>query len=152
MRSQHSQIKSKILQLQKIPRHTHRWLNNVEGRADQGRQEQAPRHPPHGRQQTNKKEDSMMSINLWKIGYCIYCGTRERPLSKEHIIPYGLGGVWILGEASCDKCATITSEFEMDVLRNTFGPFRISSILPTRQKKERPDSFTLSLIRHDGRK
>ena len=29
------------------------------------------------------------------VGRCIYCGSTEPPLGKEHIIPYGLGGPFI---------------------------------------------------------
>ena len=43
-----------------------------------------------------------------KIGRCIYCGTTEGKLSEEHITPYGLGGLLVLQEASCERCARIT--------------------------------------------
>lgn len=69
---------------------------------------------------------------LATIGKCIYCGSREN-LSKEHIIPYGLGGNLVLSKASCRNCAKITSRFEMDVLRKQFITLRSARKLPTRR-------------------
>jgi len=83
------------------------------------------------------------------IGECIYCGTRCESLQDEHIIPYGLKGNLKLLQASCKKCAEITSAFEGEVLRNLFLPARAKLGLPTRHKKNRPKSFSLS-IEKDG--
>lgn len=55
--------------------------------------------------------------NSRSIGECIYCGSTQLPLTKEHIIPKGLNGNYTLLNASCSKCAAITSKFEMDVLK-----------------------------------
>lgn len=55
-----------------------------------------------------------------KIGKCIYCGRNDIKLSKEHIIPYGLGGGYTLLEASCSNCAHMTSNFEKHALREIY--------------------------------
>lgn len=60
---------------------------------------------------------------LGTIGQCIYCGCTEG-LSKEHIAPYGLGASWLLLKASCRRHRDITCRFELDVLRNLWGPVR----------------------------
>lgn len=49
------------------------------------------------------------------IGKCIYCGSTDN-LTREHVVPRGLGGPWLLLKASCKKCARITSDFEGGVL------------------------------------
>lgn len=74
----------------------------------------------------------MVAIS-WTIGRCIYCGSTGN-LSDEHIIPYGLGGRWVLRKASCKECADITSRFELNVLRNLWGPARAAFGLPTRRR------------------
>lgn len=83
------------------------------------------------------------------IGRCIYCGDTSTPLSREHIIPLGLGGNVILPEASCERCRTITGAFEQTALRSMFGPLRIRLGLPTRRPKERPLELPVSVIRQD---
>jgi len=60
---------------------------------------------------------------LGTIGQCIYCDSTDE-LSKEHIVPYGLGASWLLLKASCRRHRDITSKFELDVLRNLWGPVR----------------------------
>jgi hypothetical protein len=72
------------------------------------------------------------------IGQCIYCGTRERPLQREHVIPLSLDGTIILHKASCDKCADITKKIENRVTRDMLGPFRSAMDIRTRRPKERP--------------
>lgn len=57
------------------------------------------------------------TLRLQSVGACIYCGATEGRLTEEHIIPTGLGGTLVLPNASCDMCATLTSQFEMRVLR-----------------------------------
>jgi hypothetical protein len=57
------------------------------------------------------------------VGRCIYCGRTEPPLSREHIIPYGLDGDLILPKASCSDCSAITGRFEGTCLRGVLlGP------------------------------
>lgn len=69
------------------------------------------------------------------LGYCIYCGARDRPLTDEHIIPYSLNGNLVMMSASCTECAVHTSKVERWVTKDYFGPLRNALNLPTR----RPD-------------
>jgi hypothetical protein len=55
---------------------------------------------------------------------CIYCGTTGAGLSREHIIPAGLGGGLILLKASCETCREITSAAETTCLRRMYLPYR----------------------------
>jgi hypothetical protein len=80
------------------------------------------------------------------VGRCIYCGDDRSKLTDEHIIPLGLGGVEILPDSSCKRCATITGKFEGTVLRAIYGDFRIRFDLPTRRKKERPKTKTFQTV------
>ncbi len=63
-----------------------------------------------------------------RIGACIYCGTIDKPLGTEHIIPYGWGlsnsEGDVLVEASCRDCEDMTKAFEQYVLRDLFGNIR----------------------------
>lgn len=77
------------------------------------------------------------------IGECIYCGARCRDLSKEHAVPYGLNGPWILHRASCAKCATITSQFERDTMRCLWPELRIALAMNSRRTKNRPATLPL---------
>ena len=47
------------------------------------------------------------------VGECIYCGDTKPPLTREHILPRGLGGelspvalhqALVLRQASCSRC------------------------------------------------
>jgi len=86
------------------------------------------------------------------VGHCIYCGSEKGQLSKEHIIPLGLGGNLVLPRASCRSCAEITSDIEQFCLRPMLGPLRIRLKLPTRRQKERPKELPLEFIRIDGKR
>ena len=74
----------------------------------------------------------MKTIILGTIGKCIYCNSIYN-LQDEHIVPYGLGGPWVLKKASCKECANLTSRLELDVLRKTFITLRASQKMPTRR-------------------
>lgn len=60
------------------------------------------------------------------------------PLTREHIVPYSLGGHHVIDGASCAKCADITKRFEQDVARELWGDARVAAAAPSRRKKERP--------------
>lgn len=77
-------------------------------------------------------------------GACIYCGASGR-LTDEHIIPYGLGGRWVLPDAACTECARITGMFERTCLRTMFGPLRMHFDLPTRRRTARPKALPLKV-------
>jgi len=82
------------------------------------------------------------------IGKCIYCGSTDN-LTREHVVPRGLGGPWLLLKASCKRCAKITSEFEREVLREFFLLVRTKLDLPTYNPKNKPDSFSFK-VKVDG--
>jgi hypothetical protein len=84
------------------------------------------------------------------VGRCIYCGTTERPLSKEHIVPYALGGNLILPKASCDECADKTKLVEQICSRQMFGPWRLKMNAPTRHPAQRPSALVLEIERMSG--
>jgi hypothetical protein len=86
------------------------------------------------------------------VGACIYCRTTEGQLTKEQIIPLGLGGNWILPRASCKRCAAITSDVEQFCLRPMLGPFRIRLVLPTRRPKKRPSELPIEFIQPGGQR
>ncbi|QIE23574.1 hypothetical protein SBC1_14610 [Caballeronia sp. SBC1] len=75
-------------------------------------------------------------------GACIYCGKTGCKLTDEHILPYFIGGQHVIDEASCDRCARITSKFELDVGRDLWGDARVSFGAPSRRKNKRPKYFS----------
>lgn len=81
------------------------------------------------------------------VGCCIYCGQAEG-LTDEHIIPYGLGGSFILPKSSCKQCAAITSAFERRVLRGFMYESRVAGGLPTRRKQKMPKTLPLIVERN----
>lgn len=84
-----------------------------------------------------------------EIGECIYCGTRDEPLGKEHAVPYGLNGPWTLLKASCDSCAKITHRFERDTMRSLWPEIRNVLAMQSRRRDKR--SLTLPLVvQRDG--
>lgn len=81
------------------------------------------------------------------IGYCIYCG-RTDELSKEHIVPYFLAGAWVMPEASCKTCATITRGFEENLSYTTFSGLRHRFRFQSRSKNP-PPIFPITIL-EDG--
>lgn len=84
---------------------------------------------------------------------CIYCGSKEPPLSDEHIVAAGIGGDQVLKDASCQACSDITSRFEQRVLRQSYGLREVRSALEIgkRRKNEKPKAASVS-IEIDGTK
>ncbi|WP_080744877.1 HNH endonuclease [Cupriavidus necator] len=68
-------------------------------------------------------------------GRCIYCDAPEN-LTREHIIPAGLGGNWVLPEASCRRCAAKTSAAELHVMRVMLGDFRATAGVGSSRRKK----------------
>jgi hypothetical protein len=58
---------------------------------------------------------------------CIYCLNAERPLTREHVIPRGMGGGMILPEASCSNCQKIINEIETYCMRGPFLSHRLAA-------------------------
>ena len=84
------------------------------------------------------------------VGRCIYCEATDVPLSKEHIIPFGLDGKLVLLKSSCAKCADVTKRFEHTCLRRMFGPLRVRMNFATRRPKDRPTRFSVNRQNRDG--
>lgn len=84
------------------------------------------------------------------VGRCIYCDSKQPPLTDEHVIPYGLGGDRVLPAASCKACQVETSKIENFCLRTVMGHARITMGIPTRHPKERPTELPLTLVLPDG--
>lgn len=91
-----------------------------------------------------------MTTTYDPVGRCIYCDSTKPPLTKEHIIPFGLGGDRILPKASCEECREITRKIEANCLRNIVGNTRIAMGIQTRHPKERPDRLPIYLDLPDG--
>lgn len=83
------------------------------------------------------------------IGSCIYCGSTTE-LSDEHIIPLGLGGRFVLPQASCKVCSKRTSNLERTCLRTMYGPLRLLYDLPSRRKHKRPETLQLKVKRTES--
>ena len=79
------------------------------------------------------------------VGRCIYCGTTDEPLHAEHIVPFCLGGSWILYKASCPDCEKVTREFECCVTSEQTLGIRTVENLPTRRKASRPKNLPLKV-------
>jgi hypothetical protein len=79
---------------------------------------------------------------------CIYCGSEDQ-LTDEHIVPLALGGDLVLPKSSCKICNTMTSKFELNVLRGHMSEARSVGNLPSRRKKNRPTSVATTLIQRD---
>lgn len=91
------------------------------------------------------------------VGACIYCGDKAGSLTREHVIPRGLGGneapvgysdAFVLQNASCEKCRRITQKIEEECLLSMMGPGRAKLGL---RRKDRATKTTAALIdRLDG--
>ena len=87
--------------------------------------------------------------NARDIGRCIYCGSTEEPLTKEHALPYALNGPWTLLRATCKQCSDITSGFERDTARGLLLSIRTVLAMQTRTPKKRPKTLPL-VVESDG--
>ena len=86
------------------------------------------------------------------IGRCIYCGKARVNLTREHIVPFGLGGNIILHQACCDCCREIIQPIEDYCVRTMMGNFRHKHGASSRKRggKRRPTHLPLHLSRRDG--
>ena len=66
---------------------------------------------------------------------CIYCGTVNDSLTREHIIPYALGGDLVLPKSSCETCQKITSKNEFIIARQFYGLHRAYEGIRSRRNK-----------------
>jgi hypothetical protein len=83
------------------------------------------------------------------IGRCIYCGSTHG-LTREHVLPYGLGGDLVLKAASCASCAAETSKLELRLLRGHWWPHRQFLGLPSRRSNEQIPDLVVTIVRPDG--
>lgn len=84
-----------------------------------------------------------------RVGSCIYCDATEG-LTDEHVIPFSLGGEWELVDASCPRCAQVTSGIERHVSRELLIAFRTVARLPTYHPKRRPSTLRQVVTRAGG--
>ena len=80
---------------------------------------------------------------------CIHCGSGVG-LHDEHIVPYALGGRWILPGGSCSVCGGIASSFEGTCTRTMLGPLRMFYDVRSRRKNKRPKTLPLKVRRRLG--
>src|SRR5271166_1618447 len=81
------------------------------------------------------------------VNRCIYCGnTNVAGLTREHIVPIGLGGGLILPKASCCKCQDVIKAIETRCQRGQLLPYRRQFGL-VRHPKELPET---TKVRVDG--
>lgn len=87
------------------------------------------------------------------VGRCIYCGTTEGKLSKEHIIPKSLNGGWVLPESSCVECQKKTSDIEAVCTREQWSmlhAFRSRFKLRSYRGWKGRDTITAEITNTDG--
>jgi len=94
----------------------------------------------------NRNLDLLKHANYLPYGSCIYCGAKTN-LSREHIVPKGLGGDGTLPNSSCKSCAAVTGQFERKVLRGAMREVRSHLKLSSRRRKERITTADLIAIR-----
>ena len=56
---------------------------------------------------------------------CIYCEEGKPPITREHVMPRGLGGGIIYPKASCEECRKVIHEVETYCLRGPFLSHRL---------------------------
>jgi hypothetical protein len=91
------------------------------------------------------------------VGACIYCEASGPELTREHVLPRGLGGndapdgyvnALVLQRASCQSCQKITQRIEDACLVAMMGPARARLGL---RRRDRFSSTTMAHVdRHDG--
>ncbi len=79
----------------------------------------------------------------YSLGYCMYCGTSKGKLTKEHIVPYSLGGDLTAEKASCDQCQKIINRYETDCTKIKLGPAR--ALLGYRSRKKTTAAAVLKM-------
>jgi len=96
---------------------------------------------------------NLIGQKFFEIGRCIYCGDVDSKLTKEHVVPFGLGGnAIILRKACCEECRVITSKCERNPISNNWGEVRAALDFPSRKRKLAEESFFLDVILEDGSK
>lgn len=100
-----------------------------------------------------------MSSPFQNVGRCIYCDSTQPPLTREHVIPRGLGGniapntfseAMVLLRATCETCRNTTREIEDFCLNDMLGHARARLVL-NRKDRNKPTRPAEVLYR-DGRR
>lgn len=89
--------------------------------------------PPELRTGDSSELADLKHIPSIKAGFCIYCRSTNQ-LSREHVVPYALGGTLTITEGSCEVCRKKTQEFENDVLTGPMRMVRYLQNLPSSTK------------------
>lgn len=88
--------------------------------------------------------DQIAKAGNLDVGKCIYCGETNPPLTREHILPRGLGGnvvpegrtqAFVLQKATCEPCRRITSQIEEECLRRMMDYARARLGLKRKDRK-----------------
>ncbi len=70
---------------------------------------------------------ALMPPKTWKsLGVCIYCLQETKGLTREHLIPEGLDGKWVLQGAVCEACKRIVNPPEALILRENLHTARVA--------------------------
>lgn len=94
---------------------------------------------------TGTRRQLKSPISNKTIGKCIYCGSTNN-LSDEHVLAYALHSDQQLYKASCPECAGMTSQIELRVLREAYGPARHILNMRTRHKKNRKERTSYPVV------
>jgi hypothetical protein len=81
-----------------------------------------------------------------KVGRCIYCwpNDHEGGLTREHVVPIGMGGGIILPDSSCEKCRKVTHNFETACMKRALLPYRYHTGL-VRHLDQLPEQIPLGV-------
>jgi 5-methylcytosine-specific restriction endonuclease McrA len=106
--------------------------------------------PPEVRTGDVSGISDMSRIASVKAGFCIYCGSTEQ-LTREHVVPYALGGTLTITKGSCEECRKKTHAFETDVLTGPLRMVRYIQNLPSKTKhRSVPRTVEFSVKLGDG--
>lgn len=99
----------------------------------------------------------MAKFPYTNIGHCIYCGSTDEPLTREHVLPRGIGGnnspgsfgqAMVLQKATCDDCKDIIHKFETAYMEKSLGLGRAR--LGMNRKDRRPTTTRVKTIMKDS--
>ena len=82
---------------------------------------------------------------------CIYCGASSDNLGKEHIVPFGLGGTFVLPRASCEDCGDVTGKVEQTILRGQMWNVRALRRIQSRHPDKMPTKGEPVVITGEGK-
>lgn len=90
-------------------------------------------------------------IPVRSVRQCIYCGAKDRPLTEEHLVAAGLGGVFTLLKASCEVCQTeINEAVEQPCMQKMFRDIRYKRKVGGRRVSKRFMTLDAYVDQDDG--